>query len=506
MKKLLLLVFFALGSLINTSAISDIDLLRNSISLFQNKYYKEHVWDVQRSPAYPVAGSNWRLSNFKNPFDSSTSNPIDWGTNNDRYLMFDIAEAFSTGTGYYSAFNYKDDIKNTGDYALVLCLYEADGTFVKRICEYSQIYGFGDVGFVAVQEAHYGTLFTNEGFTTGATVNYIPTIGATTNLSELGDYTYAPVPTTGISKPSPSVLVFPYNGTSQGPAIPENENYTISGILTAVNIGTYSITISLNDPITTTWVDGTTDDIVLNWGITKGTYNMSAAQWNYTSPFIWDGTEKTVSVTGLPTGVTVSSYTGNQASQPGNYTAKAVLGYDTDNYNAVEMPDLSWSIVADFPGLNIVNLWDNVLAVSNSEKLEKIEGAEFKWYRDGQALSQKGQYIYFSENIPAGTYTVEILIGGTVAESLTYTIANNTQAIAYPNPVRSGSALTVDLGEQRPDDESADVVSLAGFPVNASVVKQGSSYMISGLNTPGTYFVRVFTADKTVSTLKVVVR
>lgn len=583
MKKLLLLVFFALGSLINTSAISDIDLLRNSISLFQNKYYKEHVWDVQRSPAYPVAGSNWRLSNFKNPFDRSTSNPIDWGTNNDRYLMFDIAEAFSTGTGYYSAFNYKDDIKNTGDYALVLCLYEADGTFVKRICEYSQIYGFGDVGFVAVQEAHYGTLFTNEGFTTGATVNYIPTIGATTNLSELGDYTYAPVPTTGISKPSPSVLVFPYNGTSQGPAIPENENYTISGILTAVNIGTYSITISLNDPITTTWVDGTTDDIVLNWGITKGTYNMSsarwnytdqisydgtektvsvtglptgvtvssytgntgtntgtytaqvtlsyddtnynapsisdlnwtiakatynmsAAQWNYTSPFIWDGTEKTVSVTGLPTGVTVSSYTGNQASQPGDYTANAVLGYDTDNYNAVVMPDLSWSIVADFPDLNIVKLWDNVLAVSNSEKLEKIEGAEFKWYRDGQALSQKGQYIYFSENIPAGTYTVEILIGGTVAESLTYTIANNTQAIAYPNPVRSGSALTVDLGEQRPDDESADVVSLAGFPVNASVVKQGSSYMISGLNTPGTYFVRVFTADKTVSTLKVVVR
>src|SRR5690606_8230030 len=87
----------------------------------------------------------------------------------------------------------------------------------------------------------------------------------------------------------------------------------------------------------------------LNWSITKGTYNMSTASWNYTSPFTWDNTEKTVTVTGLPAGVTAISYTGNKATLPGDYTAKVVLSYDAENYNAPLFGDLNWSIIADFP-------------------------------------------------------------------------------------------------------------------------------------------------------------
>lgn len=83
-------------------------------------------------------------------------------------------------------------------------------------------------------------------------------------------------------------------------------------------------------------------------------------------------------------------------------------------------------------------------------------------------MSQQGQYIYFNDNIPVGNYSADIIIGGDVILTLTYDVATKAQAVAYPNPVRSGSTVTVDLGEPRPDNERAEVVSLAGFPVNVT--------------------------------------
>jgi hypothetical protein len=658
MKKQLLLILFALGTIFNASAISDIDLVRNRIGLFQNKYYKDNVWDVQRSPSYPTTDGIWKLTYFSDPYDALTNSDIDWGRNGDRYLMFNIVEADDFDPIRYK--RYEDDIYRTGDYLLVLNLYESDGSFVKPVCNFSVIYGFGEVGFMAEVEGRFGTLFTNQGFSTGDKVEYITTVASTSKLSELSDYLYAPITTKSIAKPSPSVLTFTYDGFGHAPNIPENDAYGIKGQIIAQSAGSYSTTVYLKDITKARWDDGTTDDIIiywsitkatynmssakwnyttafayddtqktvtvtglpagvtvssysgntatnagtytaratlsydannyytpsitdlswtilkgdhdmssaswsytvpiaydgtektvsvtglpqgvtvssytgnsatvvgdyiasavlsydatnynaptiadLNWSITKGTYNMSTASWNYTSPFTWDNTEKTVTVTGLPAGVTAISYTGNKATLPGDYTAKVVLSYDAENYNAPLFGDLNWSIIADFPDLSIIQLWDNVLAVSNSGKHKDITDAEIRWYRDGQTLSQQGQYIYFNDNIPVGNYSADIIIGGDVILTLTYDVATKAQAVAYPNPVRSGSTVTVDLGEPRPDNERAEVVSLAGFPVNVYVAKQGSSYMISGLNAPGTYFVRVFTADKTVSTLKVVVR
>lgn len=93
MKKQLLLILFALGTIFNASAISDIDLVRNRIGLFQNKYYKDNVWDVQRSPSYPTTDGIWKLTYFSDPYDALTNSDIDWGRNGDRYLMFNIVEA-----------------------------------------------------------------------------------------------------------------------------------------------------------------------------------------------------------------------------------------------------------------------------------------------------------------------------------------------------------------------------------------------------------------------------
>ena len=43
----------------------------------------------------------------------------------------------------------------------------------------------------------------------------------------------------------------------------------------------------------------------------KSNYDMSGVEWDYTAAFTYDGTEKSVSLTGLPAGVTVKEYSGN---------------------------------------------------------------------------------------------------------------------------------------------------------------------------------------------------
>ena len=77
--------------------------------------------------------------------------------------------------------------------------------------------------------------------------------------------------------------------------------------------------------------------------ITKATYDMSGVAWNYAGPFEGDGAVKTVTLTNLPAGVT-ASYTGNTATDPGTYTAHAILSYDATNYEAPVAADLEWTI------------------------------------------------------------------------------------------------------------------------------------------------------------------
>lgn len=78
--------------------------------------------------------------------------------------------------------------------------------------------------------------------------------------------------------------------------------------------------------------------------VAKATYDMSGAKWDYAGEFKYDGGQKTVLVTGLPAGVTVSAYSGNTGSAPGTYTAHVEFLYDTTNYDKPEVADLVWVI------------------------------------------------------------------------------------------------------------------------------------------------------------------
>ncbi len=86
----------------------------------------------------------------------------------------------------------------------------------------------------------------------------------------------------------------------------------------------------------------------VDFEITKATYDMSDAKWDYTNAFLYDGEEYKVEVTGLPNGVTISGYTDNTATNIGKYTAKVTFTYDSNNYNAPFVNDLVWEIKQDW--------------------------------------------------------------------------------------------------------------------------------------------------------------
>ena len=81
------------------------------------------------------------------------------------------------------------------------------------------------------------------------------------------------------------------------------------------------------------------------WEIERATYDMSKVKWEYDDNFVYDGGEKTVKLTGLPSGVQIENYYGNKATDAGSYTAEAILSYqNADNYNTPFAEPLRWRI------------------------------------------------------------------------------------------------------------------------------------------------------------------
>ena len=80
-----------------------------------------------------------------------------------------------------------------------------------------------------------------------------------------------------------------------------------------------------------------------DWRIVKATYDMSGARWEGEFRSVYDGSEKSVYIAGLPEGIT-PVYHGNTAVNVGSYYASVDLQYDADNYHTPEMGGCEWSI------------------------------------------------------------------------------------------------------------------------------------------------------------------
>ena len=77
--------------------------------------------------------------------------------------------------------------------------------------------------------------------------------------------------------------------------------------------------------------------------VKKADYDMSGAYWSE-SVFVYDGSEKTVTLAGLPEGVSVLSYSGNKGIYAGEYVASARLDYDSYNYNPPTVPKGNFTV------------------------------------------------------------------------------------------------------------------------------------------------------------------
>lgn len=83
----------------------------------------------------------------------------------------------------------------------------------------------------------------------------------------------------------------------------------------------------------------------LIWKIDKAVYDLGDVFWTYDRPFRYDGTEKSITLAGVPSSISVR-YRDNKASAIGTYTAKAYLTYDNDNYEAPEVDTtIDWAII-----------------------------------------------------------------------------------------------------------------------------------------------------------------
>ena len=158
-----------------------------------------------------------------------------------------------------------------------------------------------------------------------------------------------------------SESVFEYDGTAKSVTITPHFGYTnrdgyavnsaysrkynTSGVVSATNVGNYTVTASLSNPSNAIWDDGTTDDITLAWEIKQGD--------GLSEPYL---KTPTIQWTGNNVSPSIGNYDSNLMTQSGTTTASALGSYsitytlkDKNNYKWADGTTndvtLTWQIV-----------------------------------------------------------------------------------------------------------------------------------------------------------------
>ena len=135
----------------------------------------------------------------------------------------------------------------------------------------------------------------------------------------------------------------------------------------------------------------------INWEICKTDFDMSQVNWDYTSPFNFDGTAKVVELVGLPDGLQ-PKYTGNIGTEAAEYFATVSFEYDEKNYNQPEFPELKWAIRKG--EYNVSNIrWDYIGPFTYDGQMKMVE---LVGYRGDISV----RYV-MNKAIDAGVYEAE---------------------------------------------------------------------------------------------------
>ena len=132
-----------------------------------------------------------------------------------------------------------------------------------------------------------------------------------------------------------------------------NQNGYVNGYLNATGTNAMSATTAKVRIVPMDgfqFASGTFKEFELTWEIEKADYDLTNAAWS-ADELTYKGTAHTVTLTGLPTGLTVASYSGQTATAVGDYTAKVVSfnNANSTNYNTPDVTDPlfthDWKIV-----------------------------------------------------------------------------------------------------------------------------------------------------------------
>ncbi len=125
--------------------------------------------------------------------------------------------------------------------------------------------------------------------------------------------------------------------------------------------------------------------------VNKADFDLSGVSWVY-DDFTYDGTEKGVYLSGLPTALGVS-YTDNNKIRAGKYTAIPVFSYDSANYNPPSFPSLEWEIapreiilLADSITLNFGEIEDSLTYKVISGSIVEGDAVDAFLWHDGESV------------------------------------------------------------------------------------------------------------------------
>lgn len=177
------------------------------------------------------------------------------------------------------------------------------------------------------------------------------------------------------------------------------------------------------------------DDMQAMLTISKATYDMSKAQF-VGGRFTYDGTPKSIYVTGnLPDGVTVN-YTNNGKINANTYTVTATFTSDTENYN--KLPDWTASLIIDKATYDMsgVSFKNQTFTYDTTAKNALITGT----LPNGVEVSYVG-----NGKTDVGTYTVTAKFNGDsnnyhLIDDMTATLKIN-QAVPYIKEVSCNQSL-----------------------------------------------------------------
>ena len=134
---------------------------------------------------------------------------------------------------------------------------------------------------------------------------------------------------------------FTYDGTAKTVSLVDAPSLVeVKGTLSAIKAGTYTASFALKDTENYEMVNAGALASSLEWKIDKASVDLAGAAWDYTAPFTYDGTIKTVSLTMQ---FDKLKFSGNSATDAGTYTASFELK-DAENYEIINKGSLSDSI------------------------------------------------------------------------------------------------------------------------------------------------------------------